>query len=192
MDALRCPPANSPVDKLSGGERRRVALCRLLLQKPEVLLLDEPTNHLDAESVAWLQRHLEDYAGTVAMVTHDRYFLDNVTGWILEIDRGRGVPYEGNYSVLAGTEAKASGPGRTRRKRPPAYSVQKNWNGSDSRHVRASQNPKPGSRPMKICSRIAGYRSRAQRRSSSPRPRVLGDLGDRGHRSSQRLRRSAA
>jgi len=99
MDALRCPPADSPVDKLSGGERRRVALCRLLLQKPEVLLLDEPTNHLDAESVSWLQRHLKDYAGTVAMVTHDRYFLDNVTGWILEIDRGRGVPYEGNYSA---------------------------------------------------------------------------------------------
>lgn len=98
MDALRCPPSDSPVDKLSGGERRRVALCRLLLQKPEVLLLDEPTNHLDAESVAWLQRYLKDYPGTVAMVTHDRYFLDNVTGWILEIDRGRGIPYEGNYS----------------------------------------------------------------------------------------------
>ena len=99
MDALRCPPANSPVDKLSGGERRRVALCRLLLQKPEMLLLDEPTNHLDAESVAWLERHLREYNGTVLMVTHDRYFLDNVTGWILELDRGRGVPYEGNYSA---------------------------------------------------------------------------------------------
>ena len=98
MDALRCPPADSPVDKLSGVERRRIALCRLLLQKPEMLLLDEPTNHLDAESVAWLQRHLSDYEGTVVMVTHDRYFLDNVTGWILEIDRGRGIPYEGNYS----------------------------------------------------------------------------------------------
>ena len=98
MDALRCPPAESGVEKLSGGERRRVALCRLLLQKPEVLLLDEPTNHLDAESVAWLQHHLKDYDGTVVMVTHDRYFLDNVTGWILEIDRGRGIPYEGNYS----------------------------------------------------------------------------------------------
>lgn len=98
MDALRCPPADSGVEKLSGGERRRVALCRLLLQKPEVLLLDEPTNHLDAESVAWLQHHLSAYAGTVVMVTHDRYFLDNVTGWILEIDRGRGIPYEGNYS----------------------------------------------------------------------------------------------
>jgi len=99
MDALRCPPAESAVDKLSGGERRRVALCRLLLQKPEVLLLDEPTNHLDAESVAWLERHLREYAGTVLMVTHDRYFLDNVTGWILEIDRARGIPYEGNYSA---------------------------------------------------------------------------------------------
>lgn len=99
MDALRCPPGDSPVTKLSGGERRRVALCRLLLQKPEVLLLDEPTNHLDAESVAWLERHLRDYVGTVLMVTHDRYFLDNVTGWIMEIDRGRGIPYEGNYTA---------------------------------------------------------------------------------------------
>lgn len=98
MDALRCPPADSDVTKLSGGERRRVALCRLLLQKPDMLLLDEPTNHLDAESVAWLEKHLENYAGTVVMVTHDRYFLDNVTGWILELDRGQGIPYEGNYS----------------------------------------------------------------------------------------------
>ncbi|HEY0902023.1 MAG TPA: ATP-binding cassette domain-containing protein, partial [Micavibrio sp.] len=98
MDALRCPPADADVTKLSGGERRRVALCRLLLEKPDMLLLDEPTNHLDAESVAWLQRFLKDYSGTVVMVTHDRYFLDNVTGWILEIDRGSGIPYEGNYS----------------------------------------------------------------------------------------------
>ena len=99
MDALRCPPGESSVEQLSGGERRRVALCRLLLQKPEVLLLDEPTNHLDAESVSWLERHLRDYVGTVLMVTHDRYFLDNVTSWIMEIDRGRGIPYEGNYSA---------------------------------------------------------------------------------------------
>lgn len=98
MDALRCPPSDSDVTTLSGGEKRRVALCRLLLQKPDILLLDEPTNHLDAESVSWLERHLEDYEGTVIIVTHDRYFLDNVTGWILELDRGRGVPYEGNYS----------------------------------------------------------------------------------------------
>jgi energy-dependent translational throttle protein EttA len=98
MDALRCPPGDAAVDKLSGGERRRVALCRLLLQKPDLLLLDEPTNHLDAESVAWLERFLHEYTGTVVAVTHDRYFLDNVAGWILELDRGKGIPWEGNYS----------------------------------------------------------------------------------------------
>ena len=98
MDALRCPPGDSDVTKLSGGERRRVALCRLLLSQPDLLLLDEPTNHLDAESVAWLERFLKDYKGTVVAITHDRYFLDNVAGWILELDRGRGIPYEGNYS----------------------------------------------------------------------------------------------
>lgn len=98
MDALRCPPGDTPVKVLSGGERRRVALCRLLLQKPDILLLDEPTNHLDAETVAWLERHLQEYPGTVIAVTHDRYFLDNVAGWILELDRGRGIPYKGNYS----------------------------------------------------------------------------------------------
>ncbi len=99
MDALRCPPGDTPVKVLSGGERRRVALCRLLLQEPDVLLLDEPTNHLDAESVAWLEHHLAQYRGTVLAVTHDRYFLDNVAGWILELDRGEGIPFEGNYSA---------------------------------------------------------------------------------------------
>ncbi|MGO4711347.1 energy-dependent translational throttle protein EttA [Bradyrhizobium sp. 2TAF24] len=98
MDALRCPPDDADVSKLSGGERRRVALCRLLLDQPELLLLDEPTNHLDAESVSWLEGHLRNYPGAILIVTHDRYFLDNVTGWILELDRGRGIPYEGNYS----------------------------------------------------------------------------------------------
>jgi sulfate-transporting ATPase len=98
MDALRLPPGDADVTTLSGGERRRVALCRLLLQQPDLLLLDEPTNHLDAESVAWLERHLHEYKGTVVAITHDRYFLDNVTGWILELDRGRGIPYQGNYS----------------------------------------------------------------------------------------------
>src|SRR3954469_8606773 len=98
MDALRLPPGDADVANLSGGERRRVALCRLLLQAPDLLLLDEPTNHLDAESVAWLERHLEEYKGTVVAVTHDRYFLDNVTGWILELDRGHGIPFQGNYS----------------------------------------------------------------------------------------------
>jgi sulfate-transporting ATPase len=98
MDALRCPPGDTPVSILSGGERRRVALCRLLLQAPDILLLDEPTNHLDAESVEWLEKHLQQYAGTVIAVTHDRYFLDNVAGWILELDRGQGIPFKGNYS----------------------------------------------------------------------------------------------
>src|SRR6202521_5561922 len=99
MDALRCPPDESKVETLSGGERRRVALCRLLLEEPELLLLDEPTTHLDAETVAWLEGHLQQYPGAVLIVTHDRYFLDNVTGWILELDRGRGIPYEGNYTA---------------------------------------------------------------------------------------------
>jgi sulfate-transporting ATPase len=98
MDALRCPPPDTPVKLLSGGERRRVALCRLLLQRPDILLLDEPTNHLDAESVAWLEHHLQSYPGTIIAVTHDRYFLDNVAGWILELDRGQGIPWEGNYT----------------------------------------------------------------------------------------------
>src|SRR5881409_1256381 len=98
MDALRLPPGDADVATLSGGERRRVALCHVLLRQPDLLLLDEPTNHLDAESVAWLERHLHDYKGTVVAITHDRYFLDNVTGWILELDRGRGIPYQGNYS----------------------------------------------------------------------------------------------
>ncbi len=98
MDALRCPPGDTSVNVISGGERRRVALCRLLLQKPDILLLDEPTNHLDAESVAWLEHHLQQYAGTIIAVTHDRYFLDNIAGWILELDRGRGIPWKGNYS----------------------------------------------------------------------------------------------
>jgi len=105
MDALRCPPAEAKVSVLSGGEKRRVALCRLLLAQPDLLLLDEPTNHLDAESVQWLEQHLEKYPGTVVAVTHDRYFLDNVAGWILELDRGHAYPYEGNYSTYLETKA---------------------------------------------------------------------------------------
>jgi ATP-binding cassette ChvD family protein len=106
MDALRCPPDDADVTNLSGGERRRVALCQLLLAQPDLLLLDEPTNHLDAESVAWLEGHLRNYPGAILIVTHDRYFLDNVTGWILELDRGRGIPYEGNYSAWLGQKQK--------------------------------------------------------------------------------------
>ena len=106
MDALRCPPDDADVSKLSGGEKRRVALCRLLLDQPDLLLLDEPTNHLDAETVAWLENHLREYPGAILIVTHDRYFLDNVTGWILELDRGRGIPYEGNYTAYLEKKSK--------------------------------------------------------------------------------------
>jgi ATP-binding cassette ChvD family protein len=106
MEALQCPPGDSEVTSLSGGERRRVALCRLLLEQPDLLLLDEPTNHLDAETTAWLEKHLRDYPGSVLIITHDRYFLDNVTGWILELDRGRGIPYEGNYTKYLDAKAK--------------------------------------------------------------------------------------
>ncbi len=106
MDALRCPPGDAGVENLSGGEKRRVALCKLLLAQPDLLLLDEPTNHLDAETIAWLEKHLREYPGAILMVTHDRYFLDNVTGWILELDRGRGIPYEGNYSAYLQAKSK--------------------------------------------------------------------------------------
>ncbi len=106
MEALRCPPDDADVASLSGGERRRVALCKLLLEVPDMLLLDEPTNHLDAETIAWLQNHLIEYKGTILCVTHDRYFLDDITSWILELDRGRGVPYEGNYSAWLDQKAK--------------------------------------------------------------------------------------
>src|SRR5690606_26971991 len=106
MEALGCPPGDADVTNLSGGEKRRVALCALLLSKPDLLLLDEPTNHLDAETTAWLERHLREFQGAVLIITHDRYFLDNVTGWILELDRGRGVPYEGNYSAYLDAKAK--------------------------------------------------------------------------------------
>src|SRR5690606_31822412 len=106
MDALRCPPAGENVTNLSGGEKRRVALCQLLLSQPDLLLLDEPTNHLDAETTAWLEKHLREYPGAVMIITHDRYFLDNVTGWILELDRGRGIPYEGNYTAYLQAKAK--------------------------------------------------------------------------------------
>ncbi len=121
MDALRLPPPDVDVKTLSGGERRRVALCRLLLQSPDLLLLDEPTNHLDAESVAWLERFLKDYQGTVVAVTHDRYFLDNVAGWILELDRGSGIPVGGQLLVVARAEAEAAAARGENRIEAPAY-----------------------------------------------------------------------
>ena len=121
MDALRCPPADADVTTLSGGERRRVAMCRLLLRQPDLLLLDEPTNHLDAESVAWLEQHLQDYKGTIVAITHDRYFLDNVAGWILELDRGRGIPYQGNYSGWLEQKQKRLAAGGAPGVKPPAH-----------------------------------------------------------------------
>src|SRR5712691_9153683 len=128
MDALRCPPDDAKVETLSGGERRRVALCRLLLEAPDLLLLDEPTNHLDAETVAWLEGHLESYPGAILIVTHDRYFLDNVTGWILELDRGRGIPYEGNYSAwLSQKQKRLAQEGREEEARQRTLAREQEW-----------------------------------------------------------------
>src|SRR6201990_2136172 len=128
IDALRAPPDDSDVTKLSGGERRRVALCKLLLDQPELLLLDEPTNHLDAESVSWLESHLRNYPGAILIVTHDRYFLDNVTGWILELDRGRGIPYAGNYSSWLGEKEKTPQPaGRSEAAHQKTLEREKEW-----------------------------------------------------------------
>ncbi|MBG77439.1 MAG: energy-dependent translational throttle protein EttA [Alphaproteobacteria bacterium] len=147
MNALRCPPGDWPVEKLSGGEKRRIALTRLLLEKPDLLLLDEPTNHLDAESVAWLQRYLADYSGTVVMVTHDRYFLDNVTGWILEIDRGSGIPYEGNYTAyLEAKRKRMEQEEREENTRQKTISREQEWMGQS-----------PSARRSKSKARIAAY-----------------------------------
>ena len=128
MDALRCPPADTLIKNLSGGEKRRVALCRLLLQKPDILLLDEPTNHLDAETVAWLEQHLQKYEGTIIAVTHDRYFLDNIAGWILELDRGEGIPYQGNYSSwLEQKQARLAKEQKTEDKRQKTLERELEW-----------------------------------------------------------------
>jgi energy-dependent translational throttle protein EttA len=159
MDALRCPPGEAAVATLSGGERRRVALCRLLLQRPDLLLLDEPTNHLDAESVAWLQRFLRDYPGTVVTVTHDRYFLDEVAGWILELDRGRGIPFEGNYSGwLEQKQARLAGEGKAEEARRRTLERELEW-------VRQS----PRARQAKSKARVSAYEELvAQSREKAP------------------------
>ena len=128
-DALRLPPWDAKISMLSGGEKRRVALCRLLLSKPDMLLLDEPTNHLDAESVEWLEQFLQHFPGTVVGVTHDRYFLDNAAEWILELDRGRGIPWKGNYSSWLEQKDERAEAGRIRRKGAPARRSSANWNG---------------------------------------------------------------
>ncbi|MHC5233552.1 energy-dependent translational throttle protein EttA [Brucella sp. LJL56] len=147
MEALRCPPADADVTKLSGGERRRVALCKLLLSKPDLLLLDEPTNHLDAETTAWLEKHLREYEGAVLLITHDRYFLDNVTGWILELDRGRGIPYEGNYSAYLEAKSKRMiQEGREEDSRQKALERERQW-------IAAS----PKARQSKSKARIKAY-----------------------------------
>jgi ATP-binding cassette ChvD family protein len=147
MDALRCPPGDSGVANLSGGEKRRVALCKLLLSQPDLLLLDEPTNHLDAETIAWLEKHLREYPGAVLMITHDRYFLDNVTGWILELDRGRGIPYEGNYSAYLQAKAKRmQQEGREEASRQKALAREQEWIASS-----------PKARQAKSKARIRAY-----------------------------------
>src|SRR6202163_3535327 len=147
MDALRCPPDESDVTKLSGGERRRVALCKLLLDQPDLLLLDEPTNNLDAESVSWLEGHLRNYPGAILIVTHDRYFLDNVTSWILELDRGRGIPYEGNYSSwLKQKQKRLAQEGREEESRQRALEAESEW-------IAAS----PKARQAKSKARIQAY-----------------------------------
>ncbi len=173
MDALRLPPSNAEVANLSGGEKRRVALCRLLLQKPDMLLLDEPTNHLDAESVAWLERFLENYGGTVVAITHDRYFLDNVAGWILELDRGRGIPYEGNYSGwLDQKQKRLAQEGREEESQQKALQRELEW-------VRES----PRAHQAKGKARLAAYENllaKSEKRSEGPaRGRIVIPPGPR-------------
>jgi len=159
MDALRCPPGDADVTRLSGGEKRRVALCRLLLEQPDLLLLDEPTNHLDAETVHWLEAHLRNYPGAILIVTHDRYFLDNVTGWILELDRGRGIPYEGNYSAYLDKKAKRlAQEGREEAARQRALAAEREW-------IAAS----PKARQAKSKARIKAY-DELVKRSEDRRP----------------------
>ena len=191
MDALRLPPADADVTKLSGGERRRVALCRLLLSAPDLLLLDEPTNHLDAESVAWLENHLAEYKGTIVAVTHDGYFLDNVAGWILELDRGSGIPYEGNYSSWLEQKQKRLASGGAHREVAPAH---------DRRRARvgAPEPARPPDQAEGAPGELRGARrpgaQRQARRGADPHPDLNAPRLDRrgGREPAQGLRRQAA
>ena len=194
MDALRLPPGDADVTTLSGGERRRVALCRLLLQQPDLLLLDEPTNHLDAESVAWLERHLQEYPGTVVAVTHDRYFLDNVAGWILELDRGAGIPWEGNYSSWLEQKQKRAGAGGEGGVGAPAHARSASWSGCAWRRARARPRARRASRSTRSCSpqdQAAEARRDATQITIPPGPR-LGDLVVEAQGPAQGLRRQLA
>src|SRR5207249_2761799 len=174
MDALRCPPPDAKVDVLSGGEKRRVALCRLLIQEPDILLLDEPTNHLDAESVQWLEQHLQQYTGTVISVTHDRYFLDNVAGWILELDRGHGMPFEGNYSSwLEQKQARLAKEEKADAKRRQTLERELEW-------IRMS----PKGRHAKGKARLTRY----EQLLGAQQDRVGGDRGRQGHRHARQAR----
>ena len=165
MEALGCPPDDADVTQLSGGERRRVALCKLLLAAPDLLLLDEPTNHLDAETVRWLEKHLREFPGAILIVTHDRYFLDNVTGWILELDRGRSIPYEGNYSAYLEKKAKRlEQEGREDAARQRALEREREWIAASPRARQAKS--KARIRPMTSCSSGTRSARRAWRRSS--------------------------
>ena len=192
MDALRCPPPDAPVDVLSGGERRRVALCKLLLQQPDLLLLDEPTNHLDAESVNWLEGHLKAYPGAVLAVTHDRYFLDNVAEWILELDRGRTHPYEGNYSTYLETKkARLQVEGRKDAKRAKILERELEWARSNPEGAAGQEQGPAGSL------RRAGGRGRAEpqarlRGDQHPAGSAAGQHRAGGRRTGQGLRRPPA
>ena len=192
MDALRLPPADADVTTLSGGERRRVALCRLLLQSPDLLLLDEPTNHLDAESVAWLERFLKDYQGTVVAVTHDRYFLDNVAGWILELDRGSGIPWEGNYSSWLEQKQKRLAARREDRDPSGSGRCSASWSGSACRRGRGRRRARRGSTPTRSCSAEDTAQKIEQRRNLHPARSAARRRRRRGARPSQGLRRPAA
>ena len=181
MDALRCPPPDADVTVLSGGERRRVALCKLLLQQPDLLLLDEPTNHLDAESVLWLEQHLEKYPGTVVAVTHDRYFLDNVAQWILELDRGRAYPYEGNYSTYLETKAaRLKVEGQKDAKRKKRLQDELEWVRSNAK-----------ARQTKSKARLRPVRGDGRRGRQAPQARLRGDPDPAGPAAGQHRHRGA-